>query len=238
MNKIKIHLGYEAQTFEHRDFKSFDIDLTTFPALFIDYNNNYCGVTADPITLSIISQIKDLDKKNRTLHTVIIDKGRITHNSAMPEGTYKKNDPGIMIKRLTAIVAKRYEKSLQDESYLTHHKYVVIVKGINGLEALLTKMMSMLGAVGVYLIMADNSSELEGYSYLKEYLYGQITYASQWDTPAGVGICPSEYGPSYGIVTERFKPEYKCSKDIYSDFNYKKIITREPTPIEWLFSQL
>ena len=87
MNKIKIHLGYEAQTFEHRDFKSFDIDLTTFPALFIDYNNNYFGVTADPITLSIISQIKDLDKKNRTLHTIIIDKGRITHNSAMPEGS-------------------------------------------------------------------------------------------------------------------------------------------------------
>lgn len=226
MNRLNLHVGYipceKTQTGEI--LKSFEFDLTQFPSLFINNGNIKYLKENDPLTVRWIRDIIKLDEKTKNLKTVIIDNNVVTYCSVFWPGEYKKNAPDIMLKRLNTIIGKIRERYLQQgDEFFPYTKYVIVVKGIRGLEQYILNIMSKLGPIGVYLIFADEDALIKDYPELTTYLYGQITYVPAFISPrAGL------YRSQYLFTLERFLPKYDRIPEIFTDASYN--LTKEPYP--------
>lgn len=237
MNKIKVHVGYTNNQYikENYGFKSFDFDLTKFPALFINWNE-VTIFRKEPLMENLIRQTIELSKKTKNLKILIIDKGRVTHFSDMPDNCYGIK-PKSALKIMSVTIDKIYKNYLSWPDFFPYTKYIILVNDSWSLAPYIADILPKLGAIGVYLVFSGGNHVLENNPILMEHLYGQIVYVSEdhYHGPTCVEAMP--YG-TYGFVMEQFKPEHKYSKAIYSDSCYKKFIEPPMDPISILFREM
>jgi len=240
MVNFKIKLGF-VESGKHLDgtiHNPFALDLSKFPSLFIDYNHVVPEDTdVDEIASLIMTRCAWFRPEDK-VKCVVIDGFGVAYNTVMEPGTYKREARNTMLKRLNSYVSKIYDEYLHNPNFTPKTKYVFLVCRIGGLEQELIKMLPKLGAIGVYLIMADDASNFERFPYLFFNLYGKLTYHKfeslenkpeikyEIDYPHDEElVLPT---PEYVYQLERLRPSYDKTPVIYSNnFIHNFYITLE-----------
>ena len=238
MNALKIHLGYVEPPKQQNNthLLAFDFDLTKFPSLFINLGKGrvFCGKKGDtPIIHDIIEQVIQLEKTTKNVKTLIIDRGRMIHCSALYYDTYCVR-PQTALKGMYSLVNKIYNQYLKYSDFVPRTKYVIIVNDAWGLEQYLADIMEKLGSIGVYLVFSGGDEMLSYPVNLQKYLFGQIVCIHDDGVYKNVYMDLTGFKSNYGMALERFRPEHKLSGAIYTDYFYKECYARQD-PIDIFF---
>lgn len=134
-NNFQINIGYEKceKQLDGKIHKPVTLDISKFPALFIDYNHAIEEDTdMDEITSKIMSKCMSFYPQDR-VKCVVIDGCGVAYNSMMKPGTYNRKRRDIMMKRLDTYVSKIYAEYLQNpDNFIPHTKYIILVCRIGG----------------------------------------------------------------------------------------------------------
>lgn len=233
MANFNISIGYVEckKQLNGRIHKLFVLDISKFPVLFIDYNYSLPGYEdMDEISSQIMTKCLSFRPKDR-VKCVVIDGQGVAYNSIMKPGTYRHDRRDTMMKRINTFVSKIHEEYLKNpDDFVPHTRYVILVCRIGGLEKEIISLMSKLGPIGVYLIVADDAAQFEKFPYLFVNLYGKLTYTnfdSMEDKPEIKYEIDYPHdnelelpNPKHVCVLERLQPYYEESPIIYSDEFY------------------
>lgn len=226
MSNFDIHIGFIQSTNKtnNKPYKPFILDLSKFPSLFIDYNYiiDKCE-DMDPISKMIMNKCAQFDPEDR-IKCVVIDGYSVAYNSIMKPGTYRRAARQTMIKRLNTYVSKIYEEYLRNpEDFVPRTRYIILVCRIGTMEKELISIMSKLGAIGVYLILADNAMDYIEYPDLFTHLYGTLTYVDFYSLEHNPTIKydPSDdahwiyQDPEFIYTLDRFRLQHQNYPTIY-----------------------
>lgn len=208
MIEFNIYPGFVgcAKRTDGKTRKPFTLDLSKFPSLFIDYNYIVApDVDMDRVTNYIKEKCMTYEPEDH-VKCVVIDGYGVAYNSIMKPGTYRRDRCDTMVKRLNTYVSKIYEEYLKDpEHFIPRTKYIILVCRIGGMEEDLISLMSKLGAIGVYLILADDAASIRKFPELCAHLYGKLTYVDSRLIKTVSGI---EYNENYFNNLGLAKPRY------------------------------
>ena len=234
MTTLKIHLGYFENIQKQQNkihYSAFDFDLTKFPSLFVNLGKGrvFCSKKGKaPIIDDIIEQVIQLERTEKNVKTLIIDKGRIIRCSALQYDTYCVR-PQMALKSMFSLVNKIYNQYLNYSDFIPKTKYIIIVNDAWGLEQYLADIMEKLGPIGVYLIFSGGDNMLSYPVNLQKHLFGQIVCIHNEDVYKNVYINLTGFKSKYGMALERFRPEHKLSAAIYTDYFYKEFYAAPDT---------
>lgn len=239
MVDFNVHIGFiqDKNNLDGKPYKPFVLDLSKFPSLFIDYNYK-----VDSGMDTIMKRIRDrciIYSPQDRVKCVVIDEFGIEYNSIMQPGTYRHDKPETMMKRLDTYVSKIYEEYLKNpDNFIPRTRYIIAVCRIGGMEKQLISIMSKLGAIGVYLIMADDASGYADCPDLFANLYGKLTYAdlcsAECDSMLEYDPYENAYlyqDPEFVCVLDRFRLQPK-KYDIIYPLHYRKDFSNVPSPIK------
>lgn len=243
MLDFNIYLGFVQNTDNKGDgkpYKPFVLDLSKFPSLFIDYNHKISiDEDMDPIAKSIMNICSSFYPEDR-VKCVVIDGYSVAYNSIMKPGTYRHDARQTMIKRVSTYVSKIYEEYLRNpDDFVPRTRYIILVCRIGSMEKELISIMSKLGPIGVYLILADDAMAYTAYPDLFKNLYGILKYTD---------FCPSEGNsvikydpieetnceypdPKFVYTLNRFRLQRQNYPTIYPH-HFCKAFKNEPSPIK------
>lgn len=242
MSDFNVHLGFEAseRKLDGKPYKPFVLDLSKFPSLFVDYNYKVPrDEDTDVIMRNIISKCSSFYSEE-PVKCVVIDGYEVSYNSLMKDGTYKRFERKTMLKRLDTYVSKIYDKYLQNpDGFIPRTKYIIVVCRIGSLEKEIISIMSKLGAIGVYLIIADDATEYMRFPELFKNLYGILTYK---DAPWYEGRFDIKYDPQsscdevytnlrFVMRLQRLRLQYENYPIIYP-LHYRQDFINEKSPIK------
>lgn len=239
MMNFKVHLGYihtENKQQYRFGLKPFDFDLTKFPSLFINCSRGRIFPHKNEFVMDIIiKRALEIEKATNNFKTLVIDNGRITHCSALYYDNYYMVRPETALKQITCEINQIYKRYLNWPDFFPYKKYFIAVNNAWGLESYLEDIMPKLGPIGVYLVFSGGDEMLRYPCPLQNYLFGQIVEVSTNDFHKEVYVPAQPYGPNWGMVMERFKPEQKLSQAIYTDIYYNNWCKGEETRDGWIF---